>query len=139
MSFLPQREKKNSHIIEHHDGRVEIKFEDEPPRFPIIKGNMSSREFMNSRPSTSSIRPKSHPNLNQTSSVRVSSVRLDHGVLDLHYEEERSSPPTQTEMEIGLAFRSKLNVIICEFKLDKIALQKEFSSEKHLKKVLPLI
>ena len=33
----PKREKELSHIIEHLDGRVEIKFEYEPPRFPIFK------------------------------------------------------------------------------------------------------
>lgn len=73
---------------------------------------MSFREFMISRPSTSSIRLESQPNLNQTSSMRVTSVRLDHGVHNLHYKEEGSSSPTQTEMEIRSTFKSELNVFI---------------------------
>lgn len=61
---LPKREKKLSHTIKHPDGKVEIKFEEEPPKFPILKENMNSKEFMSSRPSTSSIRLESHPNFN---------------------------------------------------------------------------
>ena len=59
----PKQEKELYHIIP--DGMVEIKIEDEPPRFLIIKENISYKEFMSSRPSTSSIMPESHPNLNE--------------------------------------------------------------------------
>lgn len=95
----PKREKELFHIIEHPDGRVEIKFEEEPPRFPVLKESISSKDFMSSRPSTSSIRHEPYPNPNKTNLVTVSSIRLDHKVPNLHYEEERSSSPTQTKME----------------------------------------
>lgn len=51
----PEKEKQLSHIIEYPDGKVEIKFEDEPLRFPIFKVNLNIKKFMSSKPSASSI------------------------------------------------------------------------------------
>ena len=111
-AFIPQKKGKEvSHIIEHPNEKVEIKFKNESPRFPIVKENMSSPEFMSSKPSTSSIRSELIPNL------KIKSVRLDQGIPNIIYEENLPNSPTQTEMDTS----SQLNVTILEskFELDK--------------------
>ena len=90
-AFIPQKKEKDvSHIIEHLDGKVEIKFKNELRRFPIVKENMSSLEFMSSRPSTSSIRSEPIPNL------KIKYVRLDQEILNIIFEENLPNSPTRT-------------------------------------------
>lgn len=58
---------------------------------------------------------------------------MTQGIPNIYYEEDKPLSPPQTEMEIGSTFRSQLNVIITEFKLDKQFLQKDFSCKENKK------
>lgn len=84
---------------------------------------------MSSQSSTSSVRTKVHYDLNKSNSVRVKSLKLDHSIPNIQYEEDRPVSPTQTDMDTSLTFKGQLNVIISKFKLNKEVLQNEFMSK----------
>lgn len=88
---------------------------------------------MNSKPSTSSIWNEPQHSLIRINSLRVKFVKLDHGILKIKCVDDRLVSPTQTDMKTSLTFRSELNVIKFEFKLNKGVLQKEFMSKESKK------
>ena len=89
---------------------------------------------MSSRPSTSSIRSESKPNLNRPNSLKIKYVRLDQGIPNIIYEEKLFDFQTQTKMDISF----QLNVIILKpkFELDKKSLQKEFMSKANCTEII---
>ena len=90
---------------------------------------------MSSRPSTSSIKSESIPNVYISNFLKIKYVRLDQRIPNIIYEENLPDSPTQTEMDTS----SQLNVIILEskFELDKNPYKRNLCLKQIIKKKLP--